>query len=163
MNQQTNLPSSTEPNAIPHGFPPSPNTAPTETQPESPSTTQTAPPPATRCAHLFQSGRHCRRKPFAAASRFCSRHAKIPENLQPDDLTPELTANPEDLDTFDGLHNFLENLLILLARNRISTRRAAVLAYITNQLIRTLTAAQKENGAEQTPQIIWDAPRPIRD
>ncbi|MGH7250182.1 MAG: hypothetical protein ACREGC_04345, partial [Minisyncoccia bacterium] len=162
MNQQTNLLGSTEPNVIPCGSQPSPNSIPTETQPKSPSTMHTAPEPATRCAHLFQSGRRCRRKPFAAAERFCRRHAKVRENVQPDDLTPELTANPEDLDTFDGLHNFLEDLLILLARNRVSTRRAAVLAYITNQLIRTLTAAHKENGPEETPQIIWDAPRPIR-
>jgi hypothetical protein len=164
MNQQT---SSTEPTAIPHDFQKSPSTPPPAVSSESSSETSPRvtvdPKPATRCAHLFPSGRRCRRKPFDATSRFCPRHAKLPENLQPDDLTSELTANPGDLDTFDGLHSFLEDLLILLARNRITTRRAAVLAYITNQLIRTLTAAHKENGPESTPVMMWDTPRPTRD
>ena len=44
----------------------------------------------------------------------------------------------------------------------IATRRAAVLAYITNQLLRTLPAIAKEENAEPT-QIIFDMPGPDRD
>jgi hypothetical protein len=40
--------------------------------------------------------------------------------------------------------------------------RAAVLAYITNQLLRTFAAIRREEAAAPT-QIIFDAPRPIRD
>src|SRR5208282_3715017 len=120
MNHQTNVYSSTEPTANPHGFQKPPSTLPPAVSSESSSETSPRvtvdPKPATRCAHLFPSGRRCRRKPFDAANRFCPRHAKLPENLQPDDLTSELTANPGDLDTFDGLHSLLEDLLILLAR-----------------------------------------------
>jgi hypothetical protein len=54
--------------------------------------------------------------------------------------------------------------LLLLAQNRISARRAAVLAYITNQLLRTLSAMEKETAAEDPKnapvQIIWDLPCP---
>ena len=117
---------------------------------------------ATRCQHRFVNRTRCRLLVSDANPRFCPRHARLPENLQPDDLTPELTANPADLDTFEGMHFFLEHLAILVARNRISTRRAAVLAYITNQLLRTLSAFRKEE-AEKPPQLILDAPRPIRD
>ena len=53
--------------------------------------------------------------------------------------------------------HFLAKLIILQAQNRISTRRAAVLAYITNQLLRTFAAikrVQAEQAAE-VPQIIF--------
>jgi hypothetical protein len=115
---------------------------------------------SSRCRHRFANRSRCRLHTTHAKPSFCPRHAK--ENLQPDDLTPELTGNPRDLDTFDGLHTFLEHLISLLSQNRISTRRAAVLGYLTSQLIRTLSAAHKQN-ASIPPQIIFDAPRPIRD
>jgi hypothetical protein len=166
MNQQPAIPNSTA--SSPLSFSPTvssstDNSARLETPAASPQQpAQNGPAIRPRCAHLFQSGRRCRRQLFETNSRFCPRHAKLPENLQPDDLTAELTNNPQDLDTFDGLHSFLEALVILLSQNRISTRRAAVLGYLTSQLIRTLSAAHKEE--DQTPlQLILDAPRPIRD
>ena len=73
--------------------------------------------------------------------------------MQPADLTPELIKDPKDLDGLDGIYDFLARLIILQAQNRISTRRAAVLAYITNQLLRTF-AAIKRVQAEQEPQIV---------
>jgi len=115
-----------------------------------------------RCQHRFANRSRCRLHTTDSNPNFCPRHAKLPENLQPDDLTLELTGDPRDLDTFDGLHNFLEHLIILLSQNRISTRRAAVLGYLTSQLIRTLSAAHKQN-ARAPVQLIIDAPRPIRD
>jgi hypothetical protein len=96
------------------------------------------------------------------ALRFCPRHAALPENTQPADLTPELIKDPKDLDRLDGIYDFLSRLIILQAQNRISTRRAAVLAYITNQLLRTF-AAIKRVQATQGPQIIFDGPRPQDD
>ena len=45
-----------------------------------------------------------------------------------------------------------------MVQNRISVPRAAVLAYITNQLLRTVSIMDKEN-----PQIICGMPRPERD
>jgi len=122
-----------------------------------------------RCRHLFQSGRRCRRLVSPANPRFCSQHAKLPENLQPDDLTSELDVTLESLDALDGIYVFLAKLAILLAQNRVSTRRAAVLAYITNQLLRTFSAIRREEAAIQReeaanpPPLILDAPRPIRD
>jgi hypothetical protein len=47
---------------------------------------------------------------------------------------------------------------------QISSRRAAVLAYITNQLLRTVAAIDRENEAQvESPAprtIIFDMPRP---
>jgi len=65
------------------------------------------------------------------------------------------------------INDFLSALLVHLAQDRISARRAAVLAYITNQLLRTLPAIEKELEA-QSPEdapgtaIVLDLPRPHR-
>jgi hypothetical protein len=106
-----------------------------------------------RCQHRFSNRTRCRKLVSHDNSRFCTRHAALPENMQPADLTPELIKDPKDLDGLDGIYDFLARLIILQAQNRISTRRAAVLAYITNQLLRTF-AAIKRVQAEQEPQIV---------
>ena len=114
-----------------------------------------------RCHHRFSNRTRCRKLVSHANPRFCTRHAALPENLQPADLTPELIKDPKELDRLDGIYDFLARLIILQAQNRISTRRAAVLAYITNQLLRTFAAikrVQAEQAAE-VPQTIFDVPR----
>lgn len=115
-----------------------------------------------RCNHRFPGGRRCRRLSPDANSCFCFRHAKLPENRQPADLSPELTDDLSELDTFDGMHDFLAKLALLVVKDRISSRRAAVLAYITSQLLRTLSAIHREEESAP-PQIIFDAPRPQHD
>ena len=125
-------------------------------------TPEAGPKVARRCAHLFPSGRRCRRLPSVANACFCSRHAALTENRQPSDLSPEFTEDWTDLDTFDGMHDFLAKLALLLVKDRVSTRRASVLAFITGQLIRTLSAIHREEDSAGT-QIIFDAPRPSRD
>jgi hypothetical protein len=47
-------------------------------------------------------------------------------------------------------------------QNRISARRAAVLTYITNQLLHSLVAIKRETDA-QPIQWDWDLPAPKRD
>jgi hypothetical protein len=68
----------------------------------------------------------------------------------------------DDLQSAAEINQFLAKLLMLVVQNRISARRAAVLAYITNQLLRTLPAITKEENSEPT-QIIFDMPGPDRD
>jgi hypothetical protein len=52
-------------------------------------------------------------------------------------------------------------------QDRISARRAAVLAYITNQLLRTLPAIDREFNPKEDPnapvEIICDMPGPEDD
>lgn len=178
MNQPTVLPNSAIPASVPFAahsgasspYPPARATEsnaladPFFAQPDSsgskmPESTPTAKP---RCAHVFPGGRRCRRLPSVANACFCARHAELPENRQPADLSPELTADPAELDTFDGMHDFLAKLALLVVKDRISSRRAAVLAYITSQLLRTLSAIHREEESTP-PQIIFDAPRPQHD
>jgi hypothetical protein len=114
-----------------------------------------------RCQHRFSNRTRCRKLVSHANLRFCPRHAALPENMQPADLTPELIKDPADLNNLDGIYDFLSRLIILQAQNRISTRRVAVLAYITNQLLRTFAAIKRVQAdqAAQGPQIIFDGPR----
>jgi len=111
-----------------------------------------------RCQHRFSNRTRCRKLVSHANPRFCPRHAALPENLQPADLSAELLKDPDDLNGLDGIYDFLSRLIILQVQNRISTRRAAVLGYITNQLLRTF-AAIKRVQAEKGPQIIVEGPR----
>jgi hypothetical protein len=118
---------------------------------------------STRCTHLFPNGRRCRLTATTANPNFCPAHVPLPAN-QPDsaEIASTLTVNLDDFTSAAQINDFLSRLLLLLAQDKISTRRAAVLAYITNQLLRTLPAIAKEENAEPT-QIIFDMPGPDRD
>ena len=92
-----------------------------------------------RCQHQFENGTRCRLPIGSADSAFCPRHARLGQN-QPieEDLKPFLLKNSQDFQTAQGINFALGNLYDLVAQNRISTRRAAVLAYINSLLLRTL-------------------------
>jgi hypothetical protein len=132
---------------------------------QTPSSTTIALPgnPDAKCSHFTARGRRCRLR--ALRSGLCFRHAAL--QIQPAqpvdvDLSADFLIQLDDLQSADQINQFLAKLLILVVQNRISARRAAVLAYITNQLLRTLTAIAKEANAEPT-QIIFDMPGPDRD
>jgi hypothetical protein len=116
-----------------------------------------------RCIYLYPNGRRCRLYPTAVNPNFCPAHAPLPAN-QPDaaEIASTLTVNLDDFTSAAQINDFLSRLLLLLAQDKISTRRAAVLAYITNQLLRTLPAIAKEENSEGTT-IIFDMPGPERD
>jgi len=116
-----------------------------------------------RCTHLFPNGRRCRLNATSANPIFCPAHAPLPANQHDAvEIASTLTANLDDFTSAAQINDFLARLLLLLAQDKISTRRAAVLAYITNQLLRTLPAIAKEENAEPTA-IIFDMPGPDRD
>ncbi len=94
-----------------------------------------------RCQHLFENGSRCRLPILSADTAFCPRHARLGQN-QPieEDLSAKLLKNSQDFQTAQGINFALGNLYDLVAQNRISTRRAAVLAYISSLLLRSLPA-----------------------
>src|SRR5713101_6652918 len=135
------------------------------------------PRPATggRCQHLFPNGKRCRK--YATDSQFglCLHHFTVSAALgaarqqdQSDftdlsaDLLPELSEFDSDVD----INKFLARLVVLVTKGRISPRRASVLAYITNQLLHSHRAIDRENLLqleEQVPIVeIGDIPRPAR-
>ena len=116
-----------------------------------------------RCNHRFPNGMRCRLIGLGSQP-LCPKHTHAVATPPPDpaEIASTLTADLDDFTSAAQINDFLSRLLLLLAQDKISTRRAAVLAYITNQLLRTLPAIAKEENAEPT-QIIFDMPGPDRD
>jgi hypothetical protein len=114
-----------------------------------------------KCHHVTASGRQCRLR--AIRSGLCFRHAAL--QLQPAqpvevDLSADFLVKFDDLQSAEQIHQFLAKLLILVVENRISARRAAVMTYIINQLLRSLVAMEREI-ASQPQQWDWSGfPRP---
>jgi thiamine pyrophosphate-dependent acetolactate synthase large subunit-like protein len=114
---------------------------------------------ASRCQFRFANRKRCRLSTRNYDS-FCPSHAKA---HQIESTATELTANLNKLKSVEELHDFLARLLLLLAQNKISPRRAAVLAYITNQLLRTIHEMQAQADAARkndSARIVIDMPRP---
>jgi len=121
-----------------------------------------------RCTHRFANGKRCRLSASNVDSLYCPIHAKLPENqVEPADTAATLTADLKEFRSAIPINDFLARLLLLLAQQKISPRRAAVLAYITNQLLRTLPAIDRELKPNEDPdepvKFISDLPRPERD
>jgi len=121
-----------------------------------------------RCAHRFPNSKRCRLYVRTLDSAYCSAHAKLPQNQQDSPETAaSLTADLREFRSAIPINEFLARLLLLLAENKISARRAAVLAYITNQLLHTLPAIDRElnpkPGKNEPVEIIFDMPGPDRD
>jgi hypothetical protein len=126
-----------------------------------------------RCPYRYPNGKRCRLPGLQAHSGFCLGHSKVstpgafPLHSQSDseDLSPDLLPQLSEFDSAVDIYQFLNRLLVLVAKGRISPRRAAVLAYITNQLLHSHRAIEREHNAqaEEPQQIIFDLPRPQRD
>ena len=119
-----------------------------------------------RCQHRTRTGRRCRHAVSSAAAGLCSKHVlSRPNRFEDSDLSANLLGQLTELKSASDLNQVLSNLFRLLSQDRIAARRAAVLAYIGNLLLRTLPAIAHEtnpqNGGPQ--EFIFDMPRPNRD
>ena len=111
-----------------------------------------------RCTHTFPSGRRCRSSASAPDSPFCLRH-------QPNEHSA--AGLVRDLDQFRSAADvtvFLSRLLGCLSRGEISTRRAAVLSYVSISLMHALRSLQRENQSNANGDrfdplpISWNVP-----
>jgi hypothetical protein len=127
-----------------------------------------------RCQHRTNSGRQCRslvqtqEGPLAPMhATLCARHARIPQKqVQRDDssdLSALLSQNLSQNKSAADIHAHLWNLSLALQQGRISSRRAAVLAYIHSLLLRTLPAIEKQQSSSDDGIDMTGAPRPIRN
>jgi hypothetical protein len=102
-----------------------------------------------RCQHRTPSGRRCKSTASAPNASLCYTHAQSQQKAkEAGDLSSALLQNYQNFQTAQGVNFALANIYRLLAANRISARRASVLAYINSLLLRTLPAidADFENG-----------------
>jgi len=120
--------------------------------------------PLLHCQFRFPSRRFCRLPIADNDSSLCFKHADQ-QRKERDlaELASALTGKSEGFQTAAGINHSLGELYKLLADNKIAPRRAAVLAYISNLLLHTLPAMDRETAAVAATQIIFDMPRPIRD
>jgi len=117
-----------------------------------------------QCCHLSQTGRRCRAARSSPTSSLCTRHRAMEQNARSADLSPELAVRLTDirksLQSVEGVRDSLAELYVLLAQNRVSARRAAVLAHISNLLLRLLP--DEEDAAPQKPEIKFVFDRAVK-
>ena len=116
---------------------------------------------SSRCQHRTASKRRCRLRVVDAHSGLCFRHAQLRlQHLEVPDLSSDLVGNLTDFKSAADINQVLSKLLILLSQNRVGPRRAAVIAYVTSLLLRTLPAIEHEDDEKTV--IVWDIPLPDR-
>ena len=134
--------------------------------PQTCSSTVSSDPVSLHCLHRTASGRRCRMAVSDPAFGLCSKHAaEHRKDLDQADLAASLIGDAEEFRSAVVINRSLGELYKLQARNKINPRRAAVMAYTANLLLRTLPAIEHElhPALEDQPQIIIDLPRPKRD
>ena len=124
--------------------------------------------PSIRCAHRTPGGRQCRLPASDPRSGLCPQHRVAQQQIEAADHYLHLTTKFQYFQTAQGINFSLGNLYQLLAQNRISPRRAAVLAYINSLLLRTLPQIDADNAAgikfpPKTLTIANAAPIPAED
>ena len=118
------------------------------------------------CQYRTASGRRCRMAVSDPHSGLCHKHAaERQQNLDQADLAAALIGDIDEFRSAADINHSLGELYKLQARNKITPRRAAVMAYTANLLLRTLPAIYaEENASPDAPiEIILDAPRPCHD
>jgi hypothetical protein len=114
-----------------------------------------------RCAYRAADGRQCCELAFDAHTGLCPQHRAQQTQMEAADHFPHLTCKSQYFQTAQGINYSLMNLYQLLAENRISPRRASVLAYINSLQLRTLPQIDADNAAGITdPTIVVDASVP---
>jgi hypothetical protein len=97
---------------------------------------------SSRCQHRTPSGRRCRSNASNTDSSFCDAHTIRAENRrEAGELAATLTGGLDEFTSAEPINQFLSRLLFLLAQDRISPRRGAVLAYIANLLLRSISTS----------------------
>jgi hypothetical protein len=107
-----------------------------------------------RCRHYTSTGRRCRLAVLDTASGLCFRHVGLQFQASDEDLSPAFLGLLTGFHSAPRIHAFLSQVTVLLVQNRISTRRAAILAYLGQILLRNLPAlGQPENAPKDTDPI----------
>ena len=120
-----------------------------------------------RCQHSYPSGRRCRMPASDLRAGLCAQHFRERLAREEADVSTALVGELKKFETASEVNDVLSRLLILVSQDRVSPRRAAVIAYICNLLLRTRPAIDRELNPKEDPnapaEFIFDAPRPQRD
>lgn len=127
-----------------------------------------------RCSFTSPGGYQCRRFRAHDHPFLCSRHAQSAarkESLDTrqalldadSDVSADLLGTVEDFRTAAAVNHTLGKLLLLLARNRISPRRGAVLAYTCQLLLQSLGGVKEEESLTSSSKQIDDGVQRVLD
>ena len=108
-----------------------------------------------RCQHYYPSGRRCRMPASDLHAGLCAQHFRQRLARDEADLSNALVGELKKFETAGEVNDVLSRLLILVSQDRVSPRRAAVIAYICNLLLRSVPKPDNE-----VPEIIVDMPGP---
>jgi hypothetical protein len=144
-----------------------------EQQPQQPQTIASPDPvPASkglaRCRSRKRNGARCRLPVQDPATGLCFRHAPLASQTTDTlddsvDLSKDLlSVNEGAFNSTEHINAILSNVVELLAKGRISPRRASVITFALSLMLRSVVIEERQL-ADSRPQIILDAPRPIRD
>jgi|HubBroStandDraft_3_1064219.scaffolds.fasta_scaffold128821_2 hypothetical protein len=100
-----------------------------------------------RCTYRTASGRRCRLAIFDPQSGLCANHHADQKQNERSDVADVLFRDAQDFQTAKGINLSLRCLYWLVAKNRISARRARALAHISGLLLHTLPAMAAERAA----------------
>ena len=134
--------------------------------PENSCSTITATSVLLHCRQRTPSGRRCRMAVSDPDSGLCSKHAAVlQKDLDQADLAVSLIGDIQEFRSAADINHSLGELYKLQARNKITPRRAAVMAYTANLLLRTLPAIALETNTDggKEQRIIIDIPGPDYD
>ena len=116
---------------------------------ETPAPPSDAPALPERCEYRNAEGRRCGMLRARFHTALCPYHAEQEQRAQnppADNLLPELLGPLQDFRTGTAVNYTLGRLLLLLASKRISTREAAVMAYVCQLLLQSVTKVRHEIG-----------------
>jgi len=129
--------------------------------------TSASPVSISQCRYRTPAGRYCHQTDISPQTGLCAKHGAPHFAIRPNaNFLKRLTTDCDEFTTAMGIHNSLSELYKLLAADLISARRAAVLAYIANLLLRTIPIVHSEldpDSATQSVKIDIDLPRPNRE
>jgi hypothetical protein len=93
-----------------------------------------------RCNHITQTGRRCRSSATSRDIPFCRRHKPA------QDPAADLVRDLEQFRSAGDVTVFLSRLISSLSKDQISTRRAAVLSYVSVSLMHALRSLERERA-----------------
>lgn len=118
-----------------------------QTQP-TPSETPLPSAPDARCPHRTRSGRRCRLPIQDQAAGLCFRHAALARKTALDDsldLSKEVFAKQDGAyDSPETINSILSNVIELVAKGRLSPRRAAAITWALALMLRSNVVAERQ-------------------
>ena len=108
----------------------------------------------TRCTQTTSDGRRCRMPRVNSHVTLCGTHLEAQQRRlrrEPARHAHDLLDGVSDLRSATSVNHVLGNLTALLTDNRIDYRKAAVLAYLCQLLLQSISIAKQERWDDDLP------------